>query len=106
MDIFKESFSMVSIWGSHLDKDDGVIWDISPNSIGNVEAYPDNFSEFKSFYNYFDGGDYGKGHDNNPFTNQKYETQLDPRFHQLDLLLTNYYFPETPAPWTLVCYFK
>ena len=55
--IFKESFSMVSIWGSHLDKDDGVIWDISPNSIGNVEAYPDNFSEFKSFYSYFDGGD-------------------------------------------------
>ena len=78
-DLFKESFSMVSIWGSHLDKDDGVIWDISPNSIGNVEEYPDSFNEFKSFYNYFDGGDYGKGHNNNPFTNQKYETQLVPR---------------------------
>ena len=77
--LFKESFSMVSIWGSHLDKDDGIVWDISPNSIGNVGEYPGSFNEFNSFYNYFDGGDYGKGHDKNPFTNQKYETQLVPR---------------------------
>ena len=77
--IFKTSFSMVSVWGSHLDRNDGVIWDISPNSIGNINSYPDDFSNYHQFYNYFDGGDYGNGHEINPFTNKKYEEQLVPR---------------------------
>ena len=69
---------MVSVWGSHLDRNDGVIWDISPNSIGNINSYPDDFSNYHQFYNYFDGGDYGNGHEINPFTNKKYEEQLVP----------------------------
>ena len=48
---------MVSIWGSHLDKDDGILWDISPSSIGNLESYPENILEFHSLYDYFNGGD-------------------------------------------------
>ena len=55
--LFKSSFSMVSIWGSHLDKDDGILWDISPSSIGNLESYPENILEFHSLYDYFNGGD-------------------------------------------------
>ena len=73
------SFSMVSIWGSHLDKDDGILWDISPNSIGNLESYPENILEFHSLYDYFNGGDVSTGFDINPFTNQKYEEQIVPR---------------------------
>ncbi len=71
------SFAMVSIWGSHLSKDDGIIWDISPNSIGNVseESYPENLSEYNSFYDYYNGGDSGMGYNSNPVTNQSYETQ-------------------------------
>ena len=77
--LFKSSFSMVSIWGSHLDKDDGILWDISPNSIGNLESYPENILEFHSLYDYFNGGDVSTGFDINPFTNQKYEEQIVPR---------------------------
>ena len=29
--------SLVSIWGSHLDPDDGIMWDISPGNIGNLD---------------------------------------------------------------------
>ena len=77
--LFKSSFSMVSIWGSHLDKDDGILWDISPNSIGNLESYPENILEFHYLYDYFNGGDVSTGFDINPFTNQKYEEQIVPR---------------------------
>ena len=71
------SFAMVSVWGSHLSKDDGVMWDISPNSIGNVseESYPENLSDYDSFYDYYNGGDSGMGYSSNPITNQSYETQ-------------------------------
>ena len=76
-----DAFSMVSVWGSHLSQDDGVMWDISPNNIGNVpnESYPENLSEYNSFFDYFNGGDNGMGYSSNPVTNQAYETQLVPR---------------------------
>ena len=76
-DYYINSFAMVSIWGSHLSKDDGIIWDISPNNIGNVseESYPENLSEYDSFYDYYNGGDSGMGYSSNPVTNQPYETQ-------------------------------
>lgn len=77
--IFKRSFSMVSIWSSHLDKNDGVMWDISPNSIGNIQSYPNNIFDFESLYNFYDGGDKGVGYTINPFTNKPYETQIVPR---------------------------
>ena len=76
-----DAFSMVSVWGSHLSQDDGVMWDISPNNIGNVpdESYPENLSEYNSFFDYFNGGDNGMGYSSNPVTNQAYETQIVPR---------------------------
>ena len=77
--LFKHSFSMVSVWSSHLDRKDGVIWDISPNSMGNILNYPEENSEYSSFYKYFDGGDIGQGYSINPITNSPYEQQLVPR---------------------------
>jgi len=76
-DLFIESFSMVSIWGSHLSPDNDTVWDISPNSIGNVDddTYPTNFSDFTNFYNYYNGGDTSQGYSENPVTNDPYEIQ-------------------------------
>ena len=76
-ELFIESFSMVSVWGSHLSPEDDTIWDISPNSLGNVNdnTYPTDFSNFTSFYNYYDGGDTSQGYSLNPVTNDSYEMQ-------------------------------
>ena len=76
-ELFIESFSMVSVWGSHLSPEDDTIWDISPNSLGNVNdnTYPTDFSDFTSFYNYYDGGDTSQGYSLNPVTNDSYEIQ-------------------------------
>ena len=35
---YKKGFSQVAIWSSHLDPTDGVMWDISPKSIGKIES--------------------------------------------------------------------
>ena len=74
---FINAFAMVSVWGSHLSSDSDVIWDISPNSIGNysIEDLPSELSNYDNFYNYFDGGDFSTGYEINPFTNQPYVTQ-------------------------------
>ena len=76
-ELFIESFSMVSVWGSHLTPEDDTIWDISPNTIGNVDddTYPTDFSDFTNFYNYYNGGDTSQGYSLNPVTNETYEVQ-------------------------------
>lgn len=78
-DPYKWGFSMVSIWSSHLDKDDGVLWDISPRSIGNNPAFPTNFEEYKDFYNLLEGGDASQGYSVNPVTGYPYIEQWVPR---------------------------
>ena len=80
-DWYKWSFSLVSVWSSHLDPTDGVMWDISPKSIGNIDFndIPTNFSDYDSFYDFFDGGDIGKGYQINPVTGNPYEPQVVPR---------------------------
>lgn len=77
-DFFKWNFLMVSVWQSHLDTLDNVLWDVSPGSIGNVDIsdYPDTWEEYLQFYNFFDGGDVGQGYSINPITNQPYEPQI------------------------------
>ena len=78
---YKWGFSLVSVWASHLDPNDGVLWDISPKSIGNIniESLPDDFQDYPEFYNLIDGGDPSNGHAVNPITNAPYEEQLVPR---------------------------
>ncbi len=76
---YKWGFSMVSIWSSHLDPSDSVMWDISPASIGNIKDFPQTIEEYHDFYKTLDGGDPGLGHELNPFTDQPYKQQIVPR---------------------------
>lgn len=80
-DAYKWGFSMVSVWQSHLDQSDGVMWDISPNSIGNVDisTFPTSYTDYPSFYNFFDGGFNSSGHSINPVTGNPYEVNMVPR---------------------------
>ncbi|MFK2820432.1 FG-GAP-like repeat-containing protein [Flavobacteriaceae sp. LMIT009] len=78
---YKWGFALVSVWGSHLDPTDGVLWDISPRTIGNIpfESLPTDYIDYPSFYDLFQGGDISTGHDVNPITGSAYEPQMIPR---------------------------
>ena len=78
---YKFGFTLVSKWASHLDHTDGVMWDISPASIGNIqfEQYPTTIVGYRSFYDENEGGDLGAGHTANPKTGQPYAPQIVPR---------------------------
>ncbi|MDH5381667.1 MAG: hypothetical protein OEW75_12485, partial [Cyclobacteriaceae bacterium] len=75
------SHSLVSIWSSHLDPTDGVMWDISPASIGNLnnDIFPVDFAGLRNFYNEFEGGDNSIGRSLNPITQLPYTPQIVPR---------------------------
>ena len=77
-DEYKRGFEHVAIWSSHLDPSDGVMIDISPNSIGNA-TLPASPEDWESFYDVLDGGDSGSGYDLNPVTGQPYPQQIVPR---------------------------
>lgn len=76
---YKWGFSLVSAWSSHLDPTDGVMWDISPASIGNLPDLPKNTETYASFYDFEEGGDSSEGRSMNPITGEPYEAQLVPR---------------------------
>lgn len=78
-DQYKWGFSLVSIWSSHLDQNDGVMWDISPKSLGNITEFPNSFTEYNEFYKQLEGGDTSTGYAANPITNEPYEEQIVPR---------------------------
>jgi hypothetical protein len=73
---YKWNFVLVSIWQSHLDPDDPVVWDISPGTSGNIQAYPTNVQEYYSFYDLYNGGVAAQGFDLNPITGEPYAPQL------------------------------
>ena len=75
-DYYRWGFEMVIVWSSHLDPANNVFVDISPGAIGN-SPLPDP-SEWGTYYNFFEGGDSGKGHPVNPVTGQPYEPQVVP----------------------------
>ena len=74
-------FSMVLRWSEHLDPTDGVMVDISPATIGNVDPalFDLGYDEYDQFYNWEDGGDASEGRAINPKTGQPYEPQMVPR---------------------------
>lgn len=78
-DQYRWGFELVSIWSSQLDPSDGVMWDISPATIGNISQLPTTDAEQQQFYNLFEGGDASVGHALNPITGQPYTTQMVPR---------------------------
>ena len=77
-DPYKWHFALVIAWSAQLDPVDNVMIDISPGAIGNVDIsdFPNTFEEYKSFYDFTNGGDAGTGHDVNPFTDEAYEPQM------------------------------
>lgn len=82
-DPYKWHFALVASWSAQLDpnpansEDDPVI-DISPKSIGNIDIseYPNTFEDYKTFYNFTNGGDLGNGRPLNPLTGQPYASQM------------------------------
>lgn len=76
---YKWTFSLVSVWSSHLDPADSVMWDISPASIGNNPEFPDDFEDYPEFYKLKEGGDQSRGWEQNPATGEPYEPQMVPR---------------------------
>ncbi|MCI0692480.1 T9SS type A sorting domain-containing protein [candidate division KSB1 bacterium] len=76
---YKWTFELVSVWSGQLDPTDGVMWDISPAKIGNVQQLPQTFAEHRNFYKLLEGGDIGQGYSVNPRTGQPYQPQFVPR---------------------------
>lgn len=76
-DAYKWGFEQVAIWSSHLDSRDGVLWDISPASLGNSPlADP---ADYETYYDLINGGDTSTGYAVNPVTSQPYQPQIVPR---------------------------
>ena len=78
-DYYKWGFSLVAIWGSHLDYSDGIMIDISPATIGNNQQLPGSVSDYPQFYDLLNGGDASQGYAANPVTGAPYAQQLVPR---------------------------
>lgn len=76
---YQWGFALVSAWSAHLDSEDGVMWDISPKSLGNIQAFPSSFSQYNQFYDLLSGGDASQGYSENPVTGEPYQEQLVPR---------------------------
>ena len=72
--LWRRGHEMVAVWSSHLDPSDGVTWDISPKSMGNITAPTD--WNYESYYKYNEGGDAGTGYTVNPITGQPYAPNL------------------------------
>lgn len=80
-DDYKWNFAMVAVWQSHHDPEDGVMIDISPASLGNMDIsnLPTTISGLRDFYDFFEGGDKSEGREINPRTGEAYEPQFVPR---------------------------
>lgn len=80
-DLWRWGNIVVILWHSFHDVNDGVMKEISPSAIGNVDdmLYPQTFEEFKAFYDEFNGGDPSVGYTVNPVTGLPYESQMVPR---------------------------
>ncbi len=76
---YKWGFELVAVWSSHLDPADGVMVDISPASLGNIQLYPANPGEYPQFYDLLNGGDASTGYASNPVTGAPYDQQIVPR---------------------------
>ena len=74
---YRWGFEQVAMWSGHLDPADGVMWDISPASIGNAPL-PDP-ADYEAFFDRPNGGDWGTGYTVNPVSGMPYTPQIVPR---------------------------
>ncbi len=78
---YRWGHTLVAIWSSHLDPADGVMIDISPASLGNIDSadFPRTLEGLREFYDTFEGGNPGTGRNLNPHTGLPYEPNIVPR---------------------------
>jgi hypothetical protein len=76
---YRWGFITTLLWSAHLDATDGVMWDISPASIGKRDMLPATVGDYPSFYNQMDGGTTSPGHTINPSTGMPYSPNMVPR---------------------------
>lgn len=74
-EFYRWGFTLVAVWSSHLDPTDGVTWDISPASLGNVQEFLP-VESYHRFYDLTGGGDTGRGRRRNPVTGEPYNAQI------------------------------
>jgi hypothetical protein len=77
-DDYKWTFALVALWSSHLDPGNGVMWDISPATAGNIPQLPNGIDEMRDFYKLYEGGVQEYGYTVNPHTGQPYEPNIVP----------------------------
>ncbi len=73
-EVWRRGHEMVAVWSGQLDPTDGVTWDISPASMGNITP-PTGWND-ESYYDFIGGGDTGTGYTVNPVTGEPYAPQL------------------------------
>ncbi|MDA9863642.1 vanadium-dependent haloperoxidase [Flavobacteriales bacterium] len=79
-DAYAWGFSLVALWSAHLHPADGVMLDIGPGNLGNLDVTgPAGFSDMDTFYNWTEGGDFSEGHEVNPATGEAYSPNVVPR---------------------------
>ena len=78
-EIYQTGHGMVALWSGMLDPTDGVMWDISPGSIGNRTSYPTTLETYATLYDATNGGSPSPGHDVNPATGEAYAPNVVPR---------------------------
>ena len=78
-DVYVDGHSTVALWSGMLDPTDGVMWDISPASIGNRADYPTTLETYASLYDATNGGSPSPGHNLNPTTGSAYAPNMVPR---------------------------
>lgn len=76
---YKWGHSLVSLWSSHLDPQDSVVWDISPGASGLNGFLPTNIEEAREYYQSESGviqaPNATPGHPINPHTGEPYASQ-------------------------------
>ncbi len=76
---YKWGHSLVSLWSSHLDPQDSVVWDISPGASGLSGFLPTNIEEAREYYQSESGviqaPNATPGHPINPHTGEPYASQ-------------------------------
>ncbi|MGB6036317.1 MAG: FG-GAP-like repeat-containing protein, partial [Cryomorphaceae bacterium] len=76
---YRWNFMTTMLWSSQLDPTDGVMWDISPASIGKRDELPATVADYPDFYDQMNGGTTSPGHAVNPSTGMPYAPNMVPR---------------------------